>query len=201
MTPSCAPSLNGKVWQVPERAATCDSLEALCAVLERRYLVDQNHPLHAAEGLLHVERAALRIAHAMERNEQVLLLGDYDVDGLCGATILHETMCERWPDRANRVHVFIPDRFRDGYGLQTSLVESIVKGGITLVITIDNGISANGAIDQLLQRGVQTVVLDHHLPPAQLPPAFAIVNPNQTTCDYPSKRSAAQGLHGRWPKC
>jgi single-stranded-DNA-specific exonuclease len=90
--------------------------------------------------------------------------------------------------------VFIPHRIRDGYGMQPEVVEQAAADGATLVISLDTGIRAAEAVCRARELGLDVIVTDHHLPDAQLPPAFAVLNPNQPGCPYPEKNLCGAGV-------
>jgi single-stranded-DNA-specific exonuclease len=112
-----------------------------------------------------------RLKKACENQEKILLYGDYDVDGVVGPAILYETLKKK----GARVEVYIPDRFKDGYGLNIDVLKKLIKSGAKLVVTIDNGISAIEAIRFLKTKKIDTLVIDHHQPKDELPEAYAIL--------------------------
>lgn len=136
-----------------------------------------------------LRKAVKRVKKAVERNEGVLVYGDYDADGICSTALvweaLHEVGAKAWP--------FIPHRQKHGYGLRIKGLKDVSDeskkyfGGreIGLVVAVDNGIVANSAVDYLRRRGVETVIVDHHEPGRNLPKATAIVH---------TKKLAGSGL-------
>lgn len=120
-----------------------------------------------------MKKAVERVRLAVTRKEQVLVYGDYDVDGITGSAILYPVLKKLGAD----VEAHIPHRIKDGYGLnQATLAELLKKKKIKLVITVDNGITGLGAVKFLNENGVDVIIVDHHLPKEGLPPAFAIVS-------------------------
>lgn len=126
-----------------------------------------------------IYKAANRIKEAIEQNEKVAIVGDYDVDGVISCVILSEF----FDDIAFDYVVKIPNRFKDGYGLNQNIIEELKD--VSLIITVDNGISACEAAQLCLQKGIDLIITDHHCPPKILPQAFAIVNPKQADCKFP----------------
>jgi len=124
-------------------------------------------------------KAAERIKTAIENNEKIAVVGDYDVDGIVSSVIVAEFLELFGVDFT----VKIPNRFSDGYGLNPKILDEL--DGVSLIITVDNGISANEAADICLKRGIDLIITDHHEPPPVLPRAYAIVNPKQIECPFP----------------
>jgi single-stranded-DNA-specific exonuclease len=126
-----------------------------------------------------VDRAVGRVLLAIRRNEKVLVFGDYDMDGITATAILIEFLA--YLD-AN-VHYNIPNRLTEGYGLTRNYVEECaIPDGIGLIITVDCGISSIDAVSAAGRAGIDVIITDHHETPAQMPEAFAILNPKQPDC-------------------
>lgn len=125
-------------------------------------------------------KAAERIKLAVLRHEKIAIVGDYDVDGVVSSAIIAEFL----NDVGAQASVRIPNRFKDGYGLNEQLIEEL--GDVNLIITVDNGISANEAAEICAQKGIDLIVTDHHMPANSLPNALAIVNPKQSDCPFPN---------------
>lgn len=134
--------------------------------------------------------AAERILAAIKNNEKILIAGDYDVDGVTSSSVM---LMALWPLGA-QVNYFLPNRARDGYGLSSKMVKRAADNGYKLIITVDNGISANEAADEADRLGIDLIITDHHRPHGTLPKALAIVNPNQEDCTYPYKHFAGVGV-------
>jgi len=131
-----------------------------------------------------------RILHAVEKQEQILIFGDYDVDGITSSALM---MAALLPLGA-RVNFFLPHRVRDGYGISTKIIERAAKNNYKLIITVDNGITAFEPAIRAKELGVDLIITDHHRPHEKLPNAFAIVDPNQKSCTYPYKHFAGVGV-------
>jgi single-stranded-DNA-specific exonuclease len=124
-----------------------------------------------AQGL---KKALIRIKKAIESKEKIIVFGDYDVDGICGTAILWETLNAMGAN----VLPYIPSRFEEGYGLSEKGIENLMAkdGGCSLIITVDNGIVANDAVDFANKNKIDVIITDHHVPTAKLPNALAIVH-------------------------
>ncbi len=126
-----------------------------------------------------LQKATDRIILAIEKKEKIILIGDYDVDGVVSTTIM-----KLFFDAIGvKLDWIIPNRFRDGYGLSPTLIPKIK--GYDLVITVDNGISAVGASKMCAEMGIDLIITDHHLLPPILPTAYAIVDQKQESCNFP----------------
>jgi len=126
------------------------------------------------------EKAAKIIAHAINNNKKITLIGDYDVDGVSSCAVAIEFFkLIPYP-----IEVIIPNRFNDGYGVSVNILDRI---STDLLITVDNGITAIEAGEICKQRGIDLIITDHHTPSKTLPHAKAIVDPKLSTCQYPFK--------------
>ncbi len=134
--------------------------------------------------------AAARIIQAIEKNEKILIFGDYDVDGITSSGLL---MLAMLPIKAN-INFFLPNRKRDGYGLSSKIVKKAKEHGYSLIITVDNGITAFQPAQDAHELGIDLIITDHHRPHGKTPIALAIVNPQQDDCTYPFKHFAGVGV-------
>jgi single-stranded-DNA-specific exonuclease len=141
--------------------------------------------LHDPLLMLGMAEAVARVERAIATGETILLYGDYDVDGTT-AVVLLKTAIEML---GGSVRFHVPHRIREGYGLQSSVLEAAYADGVRLVITVDTGMRAFAEADTARRLGLDLIVTDHHLPSAsEAPPdALAILNPNQAGCGYPEK--------------
>ncbi len=137
-----------------------------------------------------MREAVARIRLAVDRKEKVLVYGDYDVDGVSSVVILSKML--EFMGHAPAYHV--PDRLKDGYGMQVSVVEQAASEGVQLIISVDTGIRALDAVKAAVASGVDVIITDHHLPEEELPPAVAILNPNRPDCPYPNKNLCGAGV-------
>jgi single-stranded-DNA-specific exonuclease len=125
------------------------------------------------------------------RNDRIVIVGDFDADGATSAALAVLTLRDLgFAD----VRFFIPDRFALGYGLSPEAVDALAAQEPRLLVTVDNGISSVAGVAAARARGIDVLVTDHHLPPAVLPDANAIVNPNLVDSDFPGKQLAGVGV-------
>ncbi|PLY04119.1 MAG: single-stranded-DNA-specific exonuclease RecJ [Arcobacter sp.] len=139
-----------------------------------------------------IKKATLRIKKAITNNEQITIVGDYDVDGVVSTTII----VDFFKRIGVEVNYIIPNRFEHGYGLSPKIVDMIDDG---LVITVDNGISAVDAALKLKEKNIDLIITDHHTVGEKIPDAFAIVNPKQEDCTFPFKEIC--GAQVAWYLC
>lgn len=128
---------------------------------------------------------------AMKNNQRVMIVGDFDTDGATSTALTVRALKKMG---CQFVDYIIPDRFQDGYGLSTSVVEKAIAQKADLIVTVDNGISSLDAVEFAKQSNIAVIITDHHLCPEQLPNADAIVNPNLPDCAFPSKHLAGVGV-------
>jgi single-stranded-DNA-specific exonuclease len=156
----------------------------------RRFLLPSTEHLHDPFLLMDMDRAAARLARAAAAKEQILLYGDYDVDGTSALVVLKKTI-----ELAGGIsHCHVPHRIRDGYGMRTEVVEEAAAKGVRLIISVDTGIRANEVVAHAAALGIDVIVTDHHLPNAELPRALAVLNPNRPGCGYPEKNLCGAGV-------
>ncbi|HEY7617986.1 MAG TPA: single-stranded-DNA-specific exonuclease RecJ [Terriglobales bacterium] len=179
----------------PRAAAT------LAALLLHRDITDEQSAasflfpslahLHSPYLMAGMKAAVDRLDAALERNEQILIYGDYDVDGTTAIIIL-KTAIELCGGQAD---FHVPHRIRDGYGMRDDVIERAAAAGIRLIISVDMGIRAFAPAAKAQQLGVDLIVTDHHLPGHDgVPRALAVVNPNQAGCEYPCKSLCGAGV-------
>ncbi len=137
-----------------------------------------------------MEAAVARIARALEAGERIACYGDYDVDGVTSTALLCGFLRAAGAD----VITYTPHRLVEGYGLNREAVVRLAAQGVRLLVTLDCGITSVEEVRAAAELGVDTVVVDHHTVPVELPAAAAILNPHQPGCGYPSKELAAVGV-------
>lgn len=139
-----------------------------------------------------IDLAIQRLIDALINNQQIVIIGDYDCDGATSTALTYLSLKQLG---YKKVDYIIPDRLIHGYGLSSKLVDLAVHDyGAQLIITVDNGISSVQAVDYANELGVDVIITDHHLQSDVLPNAYAIVNPNQRDCKFPSKNLAGVGV-------
>lgn len=196
-----------KQWNIcAPRAEACQALTASgipplpAAVLCARgldtpekawtFLDDREELLHDPFLLKDMDRAVARIRRALEGRETIAVYGDYDVDGITSTCLLTDYL------RRQGAHVisYIPDRIGEGYGLSSQAVELLHKQGVTLIITVDCGITAVAETVRAAELGIDVVITDHHECKEALPAAAAVVNPHRVDCQYPFPCLAGVGV-------
>jgi len=136
------------------------------------------------------QKAAQRIKSAIENDEKIVIYGDYDVDGITSTAILHKFLSSLNAD----VDFYIPNRADEGYGINILALQKLRKGGASLMITVDCGITAVGEVEFAKTIGLDIVITDHHTCKEDIPRACAVVNPRQPDCEYPFKDLAGVGV-------
>jgi single-stranded-DNA-specific exonuclease len=157
----------------------------------RRFAAPSVDDLHDPAGIHGMSAACERIERAVRDGETILIYGDYDVDGVTSIVLLQTVLRTLGADAA---HV-VPHRLVDGYGLKTEVIDRVLaERAVKLVITVDCGITSVEPVQRALERGIDVIITDHHLPPGVLPEAAAVLNPKQPGCDYPFKELAGVGV-------
>jgi len=158
--------------------------------LAGRFLNPSLDHLHDPMLLADMGRAVDRIMAAIARKERIAIHGDYDVDGVTSTVILRRALEMLGADV---VH-FIPERLKDGYGLQPAAIDRLHAEGVALVVSVDCGIRGADAALRARELGVDLIITDHHEPDAELPHALAVINPKRHDCTYPDKYLAGVGV-------
>ena len=156
----------------------------------RRFLDPCLAQLHDPFLLTDMRPAVDRLLRAIAQGERIAIHGDYDVDGVTSTVILRRAL----EMLGGTVEHFIPDRLRDGYGLQPSTIDRLHGLGVRLIVSVDCGIRATDAALQARALGVDLIITDHHEPDGSLPPALAVINPKRHDCGYPDKALAGVGV-------
>ena len=171
----------------------------LAMMLDVRNIVDEKsiHELLSDEfevsypfEFIDMDKAVDRIQKAINSEEKICVYGDYDADGVTSTALLYLYLenCE-----ANVIY-YIPDRNSEGYGLNFSAIDKLFAEKVSLIITVDNGISAFDEVAYANSLGIETVITDHHQPPELLPNAVAIVDPHRSDCKSSFKNLAGVGV-------
>lgn len=176
------------------------SKEDVKNILETRHV---DNPYGKLQNLPHphnfkdIKRAASRIKQAVQDKENIVVVGDYDVDGIVSTAI----MVEFFEKVGVKIRHFIPNRFKHGYGLSKNVIEEILDSGVQngIIITVDNGISSFEAAELCASMGIDLIITDHHTVGEQVPKAFAIINPKQDECTFPYKHIC--GAQVAWYVC
>jgi single-stranded-DNA-specific exonuclease len=155
-----------------------------------RFLNPTIDHMHDPLLLADMPAAVDRILAAVASRERIAIHGDYDVDGVTSTVILRRALELLGADV---VH-FIPERLRDGYGLQPAAIDRLKHDGVHLIVSVDCGIRGADAARRARELGIDLIITDHHEPDAALPPAFAVINPKRHDCVYPDKYLAGVGV-------
>ncbi len=160
------------------------------AALTRRFLSPRLAELSPPHAMLDRDAAAERIARAITAHERIAVFGDYDCDGITATAVLTELLRALDGD----VVPLVAERSGGGYGVSPAAVERLHATGATLVVTCDCGSSDHASLAELARRGIDCVVIDHHLVPDEPLPAVAFLNPQRPGCGFPFKWLASCGL-------
>ena len=149
--------------------------------LDEFFHPDYNDDIHDPFLYADMDKAIARLAKAVASKERIVVFGDYDADGTCGAVILKTLVADLGGD----VVSYLPDRFEEGHGLTDISIAEIKRLGAGLVITVDCGITEISEVKELNGVGIDTIILDHHLPQDTLPDAVAVVDSKRKDDTYP----------------
>lgn len=146
--------------------------------------------LHNPFEMKDMDKAVQRILQAIENQENILIYGDYDVDGTTAVSLFYLFLSELY----NNVTCYLPDRYKEGYGVSFQGINYASDNNISLIITLDCGIKAIDKVDYAKEKGIDVIVCDHHTPSSELPKAVAILNPKQKDCSYPYDELCGCGI-------
>ena len=175
---------------------------ALCKILVQRgidtfdkakqYFRPELSQLHDPWLMKDMDKAVERILSAIEKNEKILVFGDYDVDGTTSVACMYKFLQKMYA--LQNIEFYIPHRYREGYGISKMGIDFAKKNNFSLIISLDCGIKSIDLISYAKSLGIDFIVCDHHLPDDELPPAIAILNPKQKDCNYPYKELCGCGV-------
>ncbi len=155
-----------------------------------RFLNPSLSHLHDPWLLADMRPAIARLRAAVQARQRIVVHGDYDADGITSTALLRRALEVVGAD----VGHFVPDRMKDGYGLQPETIRRLAAEGARVIVSVDCGIRAGEAADQARALGVDLIITDHHEPEASLPRAVAVINPRRPDCAYPEKSLAGAGV-------
>jgi len=174
----------------------------LCKILVQRGIDDfekskaffrpQLKDLHDPFLMKDMEKAVERISAAIDKNEKILIFGDYDVDGTTSVACMYQFICKI--HSPNLVDFYIPHRYREGYGISKAGIDFAKNNEFNLIIALDCGIKSVDLVCYAKELGINFIICDHHLPDIILPDAVAILNPKQPECNYPFKDLCGCGV-------
>ena len=137
-----------------------------------------------------MDKAVDRIETALFNNENILVFGDYDVDGTTSVALMSSYL----KTKSNRIATYIPDRYKEGYGVSYMGIDFAHDNNISLIIALDCGVKAIDKVNYASEKGIDFIICDHHRPGAELPKAVAILDPKRDDCDYPFKELCGCGV-------
>ena len=162
-----------------------DSLESA-----QKYFRPNLNELHDPFLMKDMDRTVDRLIQAIDSSEKIMILGDYDVDGTTSVSMLYDYFIKKTLEPI----YYIPDRYKEGYGVSEESIAFAADQKVSLIITIDCGIKAHDEIEAANTKGIDVIICDHHIPDDSIPKAYSIINPNQKNCDYPFKGLCGCGI-------
>ncbi|CAN5205478.1 single-stranded-DNA-specific exonuclease RecJ [soil metagenome] len=146
--------------------------------------------LHDPFLMKNMDKAVIRLQSAISNNEKILIYGDYDVDGTTSVALFYGFLKNYYTN----LEYYIPDRYKEGYGISFAGIEWAEENGISLIVSLDCGIKAVEKVKMALEKGIDFIICDHHRPGDELPEAHAILDPKQEDCDYPFDELSGCGI-------
>ena len=162
-----------------------DSLESA-----QKYFRPNLNELHDPFLMKDMDKTVDRLIQAIDSSEKIMILGDYDVDGTTSVSMLYDYFIKNTLEPI----YYIPDRYKEGYGVSKESIAFAADQKVSLIITIDCGIKANDQIESANTKGIDVIICDHHIPDDSIPKAYSIINPNQKNCNYPFKGLCGCGI-------
>ena len=146
--------------------------------------------LHDPFLMADMQNAVDRLTIAMQKNEKILVYGDYDVDGTTSVSLVYKFLKQFY----SNIDFYIPDRYTEGYGISVQGIDFAAANDFKLIIALDCGIKAIEKVKYASEKGVDFIICDHHTPDATLPPAVAVLDPKRDDCNYPYKHLSGCGV-------
>jgi len=137
-----------------------------------------------------MDKAVARIVQALGDGEKILVYGDYDVDGTTAVALMYGYLREQGAE----CHYYIPDRYKEGYGISFTGIDYAAENGYSLIIALDCGIKANDKVDYAKEKNIDFVICDHHRPGDKIPNAVAVLDPKRDDCNYPYDELSGCGI-------
>lgn len=156
----------------------------------RKFFRPSLHELHDPFLMKDMDRAVERLKKAIDKEEKILIYGDYDVDGTTAVALVYNYLRTFY----NHCEVYIPDRHKEGYGISVAGINYAGENNFTLVIALDCGIKASDMVVLANRKGIDFIICDHHLPDEKIPNAVAVLDPKRSDCNYPYKELSGCGL-------
>jgi single-stranded-DNA-specific exonuclease len=190
----------GDTAVVKQLAGTLGISEALANLMVQRNITTPDEALAFFEpnlGYLHdpfmmkdMNIAVERISTAVKKNERILVYGDYDVDGTTAVALMYSFLKEQY----SNVEYYIPDRYKEGYGVSFQGIDFAFQNNCKIIITLDCGIKAVEKVKYARSKGIDVIICDHHYPGGEIPKALAVLDPKQPGCNYPYKELSGCGV-------
>ncbi|MDX1470632.1 MAG: single-stranded-DNA-specific exonuclease RecJ, partial [Flavobacteriaceae bacterium] len=146
--------------------------------------------LHDPYLMSDMDKAVTRVEKAIQNGENILVFGDYDVDGTTSVALVSSYL----KTRTYNVATYIPDRYEEGYGISTQGIDYAHDNDISLIIALDCGIKAVDKVEYAKEKGIDFIICDHHRPGKELPNAIAVLDPKREDCNYPYKELCGCGV-------
>ncbi len=137
-----------------------------------------------------MDKAIERIGEALAKKEHILIYGDYDVDGTTAVSLVYTFL----KGYSGNIGYYIPDRYKEGYGISKQGIDWAKENGYSLIIALDCGIKSNDKVEYAKSLGIDFVICDHHRPGAEIPAAVAVLDPKRNDCEYPYKELSGCGI-------
>jgi len=150
---------------------------------------DYDRDVHDPYLFVDMPKVVKRIGRAIKNNEKVGIFGDHDVDGVSGATVL----ADGFEALGLSITVYIPDKHSEGHGINTTAIDAFARAGVTLMVSVDCGMTNVEEVAYAKDKGIETIIIDHHHVPRILPDAVAIINPQMEDSGYPFKGLCGTG--------
>lgn len=156
----------------------------------RKFFNPRIEDMHDPFLMKDMEAAVNRIQRAIDNKEAVLIYGDYDVDGTTSVALIYSFFKHRF----DRIDYYIPDRYKEGYGISTQGIDYAKEHEFSLIIALDCGIRSADKVEYAKHLGIDFIICDHHLPGDKIPDTVAVLNPKRADCEYPFKELAGCGV-------
>lgn len=156
----------------------------------RKFFRPSLDDLHDPFLMRDMDKAIERIGEALARKEHILVYGDYDVDGTTAVSLVY-TFLKTY---SGNIGYYIPDRYKEGYGISRQGIEWAKENGYSLIIALDCGIKSTDKVEFATSLGIDFIICDHHRPGAEIPKAVAVLDPKRNDCEYPYKELSGCGI-------
>ena len=163
----------------------------ICSFDEARHFFRPSlSDLHDPFLMKDMDKAVNRLNEALHQNEKILVYGDYDVDGTTSVALMYSFL----RNYTVNIDFYIPDRYKEGYGVSTQGIDYAAENGFSLIISLDCGIKSADKVAYASEKGIDFIICDHHLPDEDIPKAVAVLDPKQVDCPYPYKELSGCGV-------